>query len=411
MKITINKQFYLQFFFTLCVIIPFFNNNEISFVFWLIALGLTIKNSYSLAFISYVSYFIFIFILALIIGSFHEYRIYYIIRDIVYLLKPILGLIIGYQFFSKQIKNPFKFLVYAGLAMAVVHLSLVCYGIIIKGATSVFKIREYGGYFNDYEVYALIILIFYRKFQIELSTRQFRIFFIIMALSAFSYLARTNFIQFIILFMAMKGYLVVTKKSMYNLFSIILIGLISYTVIYYYNPKRNGNAFDEFLYKVKNAPIEAFSTKINRSDWKDFHDNYRSYENIRTIEQLNYNNSYFFGEGMGSQVDLKQKVKLGDMDLRQISILHNGYMTVFLKTGIPGLLLLFGSIFYFLKKKTHVNEIDKNINLLFVGTGLFLIFSNWVFMGFYNPVDTKSLIIGFLFAYKYQIQRMNNKEI
>ena len=90
--------------------------------------------------------------------------------------------------------------------------------------------------------------------------------------------------------MAMKGYLVVTKKSVFYFSTFILLGLISYTAIYYYNPKRIGNTFDEFLYKVKNAPIEAFSTKINRSDWKDFHDNYRSYENVRTIEQLSYNN-------------------------------------------------------------------------------------------------------------------------
>ena len=78
-------------------------------------------------------------------------------------------------------------------------------------------------------------------------------------------------------------------------------------------------------------PEEALSTKINRNDWKDFHDHYRSYEIVRTIEQLSHNKTYLFGEGIGSQVDLKQKVYLGDMELRYISILHNGYMTIFLK--------------------------------------------------------------------------------
>ena len=409
MKITLNKEFYYQIFFSFCVIIPFFNNYELSFVSWLVALGLIFKKSYSVSFVRYVSYFLFIFILALVVGVFYQYRLYFVIRDITYLLKPIFGLFIGYQFFSNQIKNPFKFLLFAGLAMAIIHLGLVGYGLFIKGASSVSKIREYGGYFNDYEVYALIILIFYKKLQIELTSKQFRIFFIIMALSAFSYLARTNFIQFIILFMAMKGYLIVTKKSVFYFSTFILLGLISYTAIYYYNPKRIGNTFDEFLYKVKNAPIEAFSTKINRSDWKDFHDNYRSYENIRTTEQLSYNESFLFGEGIGSQVDLKQKVRLGDTELRQISILHNGYMTVLLKSGIIGLLFLLFSIFYFFKRFTFVNETEKNINKLFIGTGLFLIISNWVFMGFYNPVDTKSLIIGFLFAYKNYVQQTNKK--
>ena len=44
--------------------------------------------------------------------------------------------------------------------------------------------------------------------------------------------------------------------------------------------------------------------------------------------------------------------------------------------------------------------LEKNINKLFIGTGLFLIISNWVFMGFYFTVDTKTIIIGFLISYK-----------
>ena len=40
----------------------------------------------------------------------------------------------------------------------------------------------------------------------------------------------------------------------------------------------------------------------------------------------------------------------------------DGYMTVYLKAGIPGLLLLFGSIFYFFRKQSSVNDLDHNIN-------------------------------------------------
>lgn len=405
MKITLNKEFYYQLFFTFCVIIPFFNNYEISFVSWLVVLALTFKRSYSLSFIRYVSYFVFIFILALVVGFFYQYRLYFVIRDITYLLKPILGLFIGYQFFRNQIKNPFKFLFLAGLTMAIIHLGLVGYGLFIKGATSVSKIREYGGYFNDYEIYAFIILLFHKKFQFEISVKKYRLYFIIMAMSTFFYLARTNFIQFVILFMAMKGLLVLNKKSITILGSIILVSLFSYAAIYVYNPKRNASSIDEFLYKVKLIPLEAFATKINRNDWKDFHDHYRSYENVRTIDQLSYNETFLFGEGIGSQVDLKQKVYLGDTQLRHISILHNGYMTVFLKAGIPGLIILLTSIFYFFRRQKYISEMDNNINMLFLGTGIFLIVSYWVFLGFYNLSDSKTLLIGFLFAYKTQIRK------
>ena len=167
--------------------------------------------------------------------------------------------------------------------MAAVHLLMVGYGVFLQGATSVAKIREYGGYFNDYEVYTLIILIFHRNFEIELSKRRLYIYLSILALSGFFYLARTNFIQFFILFFAMKGWLIISKKSLTILVSLTLFSIISYAAIYQYNPKRNGDSINEFLYKVKLIPLEAFATKINRSDWKDFNDHYRSYENIRTI--------------------------------------------------------------------------------------------------------------------------------
>lgn len=408
MKLTLNKELYFQILYMICVIIPFFNNYELSFLVWLVASILTIKQKYSTPFLKYLSYFILIISLSFFVGLFFNYKLYFIIRDITYLLKPIFGLILGYQLFYDKTKNPFQFIVYAGVAIASYHLFLVAWGILIEGARNVREIRDHGGFFNDFEVYTLIILLFHRQFQLNFSKQKTRLFISILALSSFFYLARTNFIQFVILFMAMKGWLVLNKRSITILSTLFVVSVIGYAAIYNYNPKRNGNGLDEFLYKIKLIPLEAFATKINRDDWKDFHDHYRSYENVRTVEQLSHNGNLLFGEGMGSQVDLKQKVYLGDMELRHISILHNGYMTIFLKSGIPGVLILFGSIFYFFKKFNSYNEIDTKINLLFLGTGVFLIFSYWVFLGFYNLIDTKTLLIGYLFAYKNHIQKINN---
>jgi len=392
----------------ICVIVPFFNNYELSFLVWLIASLFTIKNKYSLPFLKYLSYFILIFCLSFFVSLFFNYKLYFVIRDITYLLKPIFGLILGYQLFYNKTKNPFQYIVYAGVVIASYHLLLVAWGILVEGAKNVAQIRDYGGYFNDFEVYTLIILLFHEQFQLNFTKQKTRIFISVLAISSFFYLARTNFIQFVILFMAMKGWLIFNKRSITIVSTLVVFSVLSYAAIYNYNPRRSGSALDEFLYKIKLIPLEAFATKINRNDWKDFHDHYRSYENVRTVEQLSHNGNLLFGEGMGSQVDLKQKVYLGDMELRHISILHNGYMTIFLKSGIPGILVLFGSIFFFFKKFNSYNEIDSKINLLFLGTGIFLIFSYWVFLGFYNLIDTKTLLIGYLFAYKNHIQKENN---
>lgn len=407
MKIILNKENINQFLFIVCVIVPFFNIYELSFVVWMTAILFTIKNNYSLEFVKYISIFIAIFLLAIIVGLQYDYSLYFTIRDITYMLKPISGLLLGYQLFHKSIKNPFKFIVYAGVSIAVYHLILVCYGVIFEGARNVREIRFFGGYFNDFEVYTLVILLFKDKFNLQFSKKRSLLFLSILAISSFFYLARTNFLQFIILVMAIKGVFVLTKKSLTIITVVIALIISSYAAIYYYNPVRNGKGIDEFLYKIKMAPAEAFSTKINREDWKQFNDNYRSYENVRTVEQLLHNSTLVFGEGIGSQVDLKQKVYLGDMELRHISILHNGFMTVLLKTGLVGLFIYFYSIFFFFRRNVYTNSNLVNIHYLFIGTGVFLILSNWVFMGFYNLVDTKLLLIGFLFAYKHSLLKLD----
>jgi hypothetical protein len=369
----------------------------------MVAIFFTIKNNYSFEFIKYLSVFLIIFFLAIVVGLFFNYSLYFTIRDLTYLLKPISGLLLGYQLFHKSIKNPFQFIVYAGVSIAIYHLILVGYGVLFAGARNVREIREHGGYFNDFEIYTLVLLVFKDKFNLEFSKKRGIIFLVILGFSSFFYLARTNFIQFVILVMAIKGIFVLNRKSLTIITIVFAVVISGYTAIYYYNPVRNGKGMDEFLYKIKMAPGEAFSTKINRDDWLKFNDNYRSYENIRTVQQLTYNSNLVFGEGIGSQVDLKQKVYLGDMELRYISILHNGYMTVLLKTGLFGLVIYLYSIFFFFKRKTYFDLNLTNIQTLFIGTGVFLIMSNWVFMGFYNLIDTKSLLIGFLFAYKNEL--------
>jgi len=403
MKIAINKANINQLLFTLCVVVPFFNVYELSFLVWMLTIGLTLRTSYSTEFIKYISSFFFILAIATVFCFFHEYQTYYIIRDITYLLKPISGLIVGYQLFHKKIKNPFQFLLYAGISIAIYHLFLVCYGILIEGARNVREIREHAGYFNDFEIYALIILVFRKQLKLEFSRKKSILFLVILGLSSFFYLARTNFIQFFILLIALKGYFVLNMRAIKVIGTTIVVVLVGYTAIYYYNPRRNGKGMDEFLYKIKMSPKEAFSTKIDREDWKQFNDNYRSYENIRTVQQLSHNNTLLFGEGLGSRVDLKQTVYLGDMQLQLISFLHNGFMTVLLKSGILGLLIYLTSISFFFKRNRYEDYDLKNIHYFFIGTGVFLIVSNWVFTGFYNLIDTKSLLIGFLFAYRNEL--------
>ncbi|MDN3678429.1 hypothetical protein QWY90_14030 [Flavobacterium paronense] len=389
------------------------NNYELTFAIWSLTAFFTIQKVYTIGIIKQLLCFVLIIALAIAVFFFKNHQLYFVIRDITYLIKPFIGLLIGYQLCKKFPLLAFKTIVFIGFFIAIIHLFLIFNAVIFYKATTVNDIRFYGGYFSDFEVYALIVVLFHEKFQLNLSRQKAILYAIVIGFSAFMYLARTNFIQFIILFLALKGYFEVNKRSITVVVSVLILTGIGYTVIYNMNPKRNGEGIEALLYKIKIAPIEPFKTKINRDDWKDFNDNYRSYENIMTVRQVSREGlfSTFFGQGLGAQVDLKQEVWLGDMNLRYISILHNGFMTIFLKTGLLGLFVYFISI-YLLFKKTKSNfPIVNQINLLFVGTGVFLIFSNWVFMGVYNLSDNKSILIGFLFCLREFYMKSDNENL
>lgn len=405
MKIKITKNYLYSILFGLCVSVPYLSNYELTFAVWGFTFLVSVRKSYSLQIVKFISFFVAIFIIAFFSAMNKDFKWYDYFRDIAYLFKPIIGLLVGYQLCKKHISKPLNLLVYGGVIIAILHLIVVAYSLMFLNIRTMHNLRGHAGYFSDYEVYALIILIFHKKFQLDISRKKIKWFIGIIALSSFLYLARSNFIQFFILFMAIKGYFVLTKKSIIVVSTLILVSLASYAAIYAYNPNRGAKGFEAFLYKIKNAPVEAFKTKVDVNNWKDFNDNYRSYENILTVRQVTNKgtSSVLFGEGLGSSIDLKKKVWLQSSYMRYIPFLHNGYMTIFLKSGIFGVFILLLSIGFLFKNPTSENPIVKNINYLIVGTGVYLIVSYWVFMGLYFTVDTKSFIIAYLFAYRERL--------
>jgi hypothetical protein len=411
MSIFIRRSHISQLLFALCIGVPYLNNYELTFAIWSIAAALTVCRSYSLGIIKQIACYVAILAIAIIVFFFKEYELYFVIRDITYLLKPIIGLILGYQLCKDNFPKALTTLLYTALGIAIIHLIVLLNAVIVLHASTVNDLRLYGGYFSDFETYALIILIFHKKFEINFSKKKIFIFTVVIGISAFLYLARTNFMQFVILFVALKGYLKMTPQALKTLTYVIFLGVLGYLTILQINPKRNGQGFESFLYKIKVAPIEPFKTRIKRDDWKDFNDNYRSYENISTVRQVSNDGfpSILFGKGVGSRIDLRQTVRYDSKDIRFISIMHNGFMTVFLKSGLLGVSMLFISIFLlFRRTKSDINIVNQ-INWFFVGSGIYMLASYWVFMGFYFIADTKSLLFGFLICYREMALNRNSQ--
>ena len=413
MSVVLPKSTLYQILFALAIGVLYVQSYELTFSVWVLITLVTLKTKYSKDIFQYLLCFIAIFSIATVVLFFHnDYKAYFVIRDITYVIKPILGILIGYQLCEHNFKKAFQTIIFVGVLISIYHLCVLGTAVVFYHVTKVNGLREWGGYFSDYEVYVLILLLFHKKFELGFSKNKLLIFTVIVGFSSFMYLSRTNFIQFVILFLAMKGYFKINKTSITVVSSIIAFTLIGYSTILYINPKRNGPGLEALLYKIKIAPTEPFKTKIDADDWKDFNDNYRSYENIHTVKQVTRKGTptMLFGEGFGSRIDLKREVWLGDMFLRYISILHNGFMTVFLKSGLLGIAIYLYSIYLlFVRKKSKIPQVS-NLNLLLLGTGIFLIFSNWVFLGVYNLLDNKSILIGFFICYQEVANKKNKSE-
>lgn len=409
MSIKIKKESLYQMLFVICVAIPYINYYEATFAIWGLAILLTLRQKYSLNFLQYISYFVAILFIATIVSCFKDYlKTYNVIRDITYLLKPILGLLVGYQLCKGHLKNPMNVVVNTAAIIAALHLLIIANAFVVYHVHNINDLREYGGYFSDFEIYALILLIFHDRFGIDLPKKRIRIFIVLIGVSSFLYLARTNFIQFVILGMAVKGYFVLNKKSLIIFGSLIAFALIGYTIIYNSNPRRGAKGLEALFYKIKIAPMEPFKSKVNVDDWVDFNDNYRSYENIITVKQVSRKGpeAVVFGEGLGSTIDLKRKVWLQTSMMQYIPFLHNGFMTVFLKSGLLGIFIYLFTIFFYFRQRESNVPLIRNINLIFLGTGFFLFISNWVFLGFYNLFDTKTILLGCLIAYKERLNQL-----
>jgi hypothetical protein len=406
-----TKELLYHLLFTFCVALPYINFYELTFAVWAVAVVLTIQQRYSQGFLRYVASFVGILVIAILVGIFKKADVlpYNFLKDITYLSKPILGLILGYQLCKNHVKNPMGFVVNTGLFIAIAHLSVVAFSFLFLHVRNINDLRLYAGYFSDFEIYALIVVLFHKQLGLELSRKKFRIALLLIGLSAFMYFARTNYIQFVVLLVAMKGYFVLTQKSLALIISLVIFTVVGYTIIYNSHPRRGASGMEAFFYKIKNAPIEAFKSHVDKDDWKDFNDNYRSYENIITVRQVASHGTaaVVLGEGLGSTIDLKKRVYLQTSWMRFIPFLHNGFMTVFLKSGLLGLFIYSFTFIYFFRFRRATDPVIRNINLLLLGTGIFLIISNWVFLGFYNLFDTKSILIGFVIAYKERLSKAN----
>ncbi|HEX8269281.1 MAG TPA: O-antigen ligase family protein [Flavobacterium sp.] len=331
----------------------------------------------------------------------YDYQFTDLVKDVSHFLKPIVGVLVGFLvFYGNRDSAVFlKTIITVGAITATIHLfGIIFFSDFFKASIS--ELRGGFGFDNFIEIFSFFTLLLSNRF---VSTPIFKSRFFswalssILLLSIFLYFSRTMFVVFFLIGFSLLGYAKVTAKGLKMAGALLIIVLLGYAYIFSIKLDRNAKGVEGFLYKIKIAPEEIFKAKIDRENHEELWDHWRGYEASRAFVLIKNNpSSAVLGTGYGSLVNLKFRAPLGEDGMRYISTLHNGYMFVFYKTGVVGLLLLllFLINLYLRIYRSADNPSHAYILKLISTIGLFYLFTTLIITGIFIPKDTIILILG-----------------
>lgn len=412
----IKKDILYKFFLLLIFIIPVvISSIEVTIAlcaFMLLFLLLDIKFKYSNGLINSILPFVAIFIIASISTFFYSHYWYDIVKDAVYLIKPILFIVLGFYFTSK-IENKefiFKLIIYLAALYALYHIVEVFLYVVTSGF-SISLIRYVGGKANYVELFAIVFLLIGKtNLPIKKPIKFASLIKVVLYISFILYFSRTMLVGFFLLFLACKGYTKLTRKGVIYLTLFIALTLALFASLQTMDLDRKSNGLEGFLYKLKIAPSEIFTTDVDIEDHANLWDHWRGYEANKAFEQLdevNYNYGYFFGKGMGSLVDLGFEAPLSAKKIQYIPIIHNGFAYVMFKAGFIGMFiyLLFLIHLYLYAYNHHNNRYSKLFNNFISGISLFYLFTTLIITGVYNQGDVVTILLGAFLYLKYHYNK------
>lgn len=413
---TTNQKIYIPLFALLILLqlyLPSFKSNIFIQIVALLFCVLLGGISFSRKYLDQMFPFAVLLVMGFIGTVLYRYKAYNIIKDIVHFIKPVTGLLLGYIICKKinNFKLFVKSIVIIAVLSAVIHFYIIFF--LVKMQSSIDDLREYTKD-NFLELFAMFFLIYYKKFQgTSLLSKPFYTNSIIalLAISNILYFSRTMIIMAAILLATVYGITKITSQTLKILaFFVVGLGLL-YAYLFSVTITRGKPGLEAFLYKIKIAPEEIFKTRINRENHRDLWDHWRGYEAKRAFALMKEQpDSFIYGTGHGSLVNLKFFAPLtGEpKGMRYISELHNGYMYIFYKTGITGILIY---LFIMLRWYCYIYKSRSFIRIIISAIGLIYCFSTLTITGLYNGRDIIVFILGgFLFsefAQKYARQDIN----
>ncbi len=334
---------------------------------------------------------------------------YFFAKDFIYFVRPILVILAGY-FLTMRFSNKKTFLniiVLMGFYFAFMHLlNFVIYFNIIPSHTS--GIRNIFGRYNHVETVALLILICVKDLPVKRSRYKifYQAFVVCLVVSFIMYISRTMFMVVLIGSLAYYGYLKLNRKGTIALVSFLIIGAGFALFLQAYEPAtENPGIVDGFLLKIKNSASESFSLgniNVQDLDRRELWKHWRAYEAFKVYQEAEAENLWLTGQGFGSTVDIGFEARLDGELTQHLSLTHNGFAYLFLKTGVLGLIIYMVLILYlysfsYSPRRGTLADIGNNF---LVATAFYILITSFVVTGIFKPYDMAALLIGAAFAFK-----------
>ena len=375
-------------------------NYFIQLLFLVVLFSVGVK-SISMSFFKTIVPLILVFGIGFIGSFFYPTSTINVFKDCLYFSKPIIGLFLGYFVFKiiDDVYIFFKIFIYLALFCATIHLlRIVFFSNFLQ--ISINDIRGDFGFDNFLEVFGFFFILILPKNTTQplFKKNGYRqLALILLFASIWLYFSRTMILMMALLAISFYGYTKLNKKSIKILGVLLVIISLLIVVLNSVKIDRNAKGVEAFLYKIKMAPAEVFNSKIDRENHKQLWDHWRAYEAKRAFALMEeYTVSEISGTGFGSMVNLKFQAPLSEKKMKYISRLHNGYVFIFYKTGIVGLILYL----YFLilaYRRIYTKSNDQNILLfskIVSSIGLFYFVSTLIITGLFISKDIVVFILG-----------------
>ncbi|HFC9126688.1 TPA: O-antigen ligase family protein [Enterococcus faecium] len=304
-------------------------------------------------------------------GTLNEINIF---RDLIYFFKTLLLIYFGYYIGWKNkddidyTKFIFSiFVVYSFLVIFCNFLNILLNLNFIIHDFSFLKIRENMGASDELWVIGFFILYIYpRYYGVRLFTNKVeKIFYLFFGMAFFLTFSRTSLINLCI---CLFTYALFNRKIKVKhiLFAPLMIIFISVSIYFLFKLE----FMHPFISKIENSLAE-LSIKTDWNRYENIVHNWRGYEVFVALNQFNNFSllQKIIGSGFGTLVPVKYTNLVGvPLGSGGIILLHNGYYTLLVKTGIFGLLcyLMFFCKLIFLSIKKYFDNAMTSIVLLVI---------------------------------------------